>query len=261
MNQALEKHAGLASDAVTVVERLITTGDLSKLSSQDRITYYNGLCRSLGLNPFTRPFEYLTLSGELVLYARKDATEQLRKINNVSITKLECEQDGDLYIVTAHARVGDRADMDVGAVSTKGLHGDALVNARLKAVTKAKRRVTLSICGLGFLDETERETIPGATPAPPAVIVPAEGDESLTLEEETELLRQAARDLCSNLNAAGYQPKWTAVALKTYVNHYFTTTGGLDTLSVPQLRELVQDLTGKLEALNTPAESESEEVF
>ena len=32
----------------------------------------------------------------------------------------------------------------------------------LKAVTKAKRRVTLSICGLGWPDETEVESIPDA---------------------------------------------------------------------------------------------------
>ena len=30
----------------------------------------------------------------------------------------------------------------------------------MKAETKAKRRVTLSICGLGMLDETEVETVP-----------------------------------------------------------------------------------------------------
>jgi hypothetical protein len=32
----------------------------------------------------------------------------------------------------------------------------------MKTVTKAKRRVTLSILGLGMLDESEAETIPGA---------------------------------------------------------------------------------------------------
>src|SRR5690606_24912460 len=37
-----------------------------------------------------------------------------------------------------------------------------LANAYMKAETKAKRRVTLSICGLGWLDETETETIPDA---------------------------------------------------------------------------------------------------
>jgi len=44
------------------------------------------------------------------------------------------------------------------------------------SITKAKRRVTLSICGLGMLDETEVETIPGAVrmdvaeEAPPASV-------------------------------------------------------------------------------------------
>lgn len=38
--------------------------------------------------------------------------------------------------------------------------GDALANALMKAGTKSKRRVTLSIAALGWLDETEVETIP-----------------------------------------------------------------------------------------------------
>jgi hypothetical protein len=39
--------------------------------------------------------------------------------------------------------------------------GDVLANALMKAETKAKRRVTLSLAGLGWLDETELDTIPG----------------------------------------------------------------------------------------------------
>src|SRR5690606_25662498 len=39
------------------------------------------------------------------------------------------------------------------------LKGEALANLRMKAVTKAKRRVTLSICGLGILDESELDTL------------------------------------------------------------------------------------------------------
>jgi hypothetical protein len=42
------------------------------------------------------------------------------------------------------------------------LKGDALANALMRAETKAKRRVTLSLAGLGWLDETEIVTIPGA---------------------------------------------------------------------------------------------------
>jgi ferric iron reductase protein FhuF len=42
----------------------------------------------------------------------------------------------------------------------------------MKAVTKGKRRLTLSLCGLGWLDETEIQTIPDAT----AVIVDDTGE-------------------------------------------------------------------------------------
>src|SRR6202020_1247291 len=46
--------------------------------------------------------------------------------------------------------------------------------AVMKAETKSKRRVTLSICGLGILDETEIETIPESKPAPKLVTAPYE---------------------------------------------------------------------------------------
>ena len=46
-----------------------------------------------------------------------------------------------------------------GAVPIAGLKGEEFANALMKAETKAKRRATLSICGLGVLDETEVETI------------------------------------------------------------------------------------------------------
>jgi len=42
------------------------------------------------------------------------------------------------------------------------MNAEDKANAIMKCETKAKRRVTLSICGLGFLDETEVDSIPGA---------------------------------------------------------------------------------------------------
>lgn len=149
----------------TKIEQVLVNGDLSKLTTEERVSYYQKLCDSLGLNPLTKPFEYITLNGKLQLYARKDATEQLRKIYGVSIGKIDSIQVGDGIIAfKAHAIDGTgRTDEAIGAVSIIGLKGDALANAVMKAETKAKRRVTLSICGLGMLDETELETIPDIT--------------------------------------------------------------------------------------------------
>lgn len=163
-----------------IMESVIIKGDLSKLTPQERSNYYVEVCRSVGLNPLTKPFEYITLNGKLTLYALRACTDQLRSIYEVSVDDLaEAERDG-VFIVTAKVRNGKgRTDMAKGAVTVANLKGDALANAIMKAETKAKRRATLSICGLGFLDETEIETIPAAArqaprPAPVSIVKPTE---------------------------------------------------------------------------------------
>lgn len=156
------------------VERVLIGGDLSKLSEAERLGYYKTVCESLGLNPLTQPFKYINLSGKLTLYATKDATEQLRKIHGVSIERLEKELRDDLYIVTAYAKdATGRMDASTGVVPLGNLKGENLANALMKGETKAKRRVTLSICGLGMLDETEIESISDAK-VPQAALPPAE---------------------------------------------------------------------------------------
>lgn len=166
-----------------IQEKVLVGGDLSKLSPQERLSYLQKICQNLGLDPLTRPFEYIDLQGKLTLYARKDASEQLRKVNNVALEIIESREVGDVYIARARATLpSGRRDESTGAVSifkeegewvqTSGgkkyfkgngkyvkLRTDDYANAIMKAETKAKRRVTLSICGLGFLDESELETI------------------------------------------------------------------------------------------------------
>lgn len=147
----------------TIIENLVVNGDLTSLTPMQRVEYYNKTCNSLGLNPITRPFDYVKLNGKLALYARKDATEQLRKIRKISIVKMDNKKENEIYIVTAYAVDQDgRNDVSTGAVNIKGLQGDALANAMMKAETKAKRRVTLSLAGLGFLDESEVSSIKDA---------------------------------------------------------------------------------------------------
>lgn len=160
---ALQKVENINTHEISVIEQVVMQGDLSKLDPQQRVTYYNSVCKSLGLNPYTRPFDYISLNGKLTLYAKKDATEQLRKLNGISIDRLESKMVDDLYIVTATARTKDgRTDSATGAVTLGHLKGDAKANAIMKAETKAKRRVTLSISGMGWCDETEINSIPTA---------------------------------------------------------------------------------------------------
>ena len=197
MNTMLAERNG-AQAIEEAIENVLIQGDLSKMSAAEKVAYYMRVCESLGLNPYTKPFAYLKLQGTETLYARKDATDQLRKINEVSIVSLTNEMIGDLYVVTATARTPNgRQDSDVGAVPLTGLKGADLANAMLKAVTKAKRRVTLSICGLGMTDESEVESIPGARvvdvstgevtePAPP------EGEQKMVTSAKGKLMQRYA---------------------------------------------------------------------
>lgn len=165
-----------ASPDAQAIESVLIGGDLSRLTAEQRVSYYNTVCQSLGLNPLTKPFAYLKLNGKEILYALKDATEQLRKVHGVSITEISSVQLEDVFVVTAKAQDrGGRTDAATGAVAIGGLKGESLANALMKAETKAKRRATLSICGLGMLDETEIETIPQplTVAAPKRIELPA----------------------------------------------------------------------------------------
>lgn len=143
------------------IEKILITGDLKPLSPEARVQYYNAVCTSLGLNPLTRPFDYLNLNNKLVLYARKDCADQLRRLYGVSVVPpLVSRTVDNVYIVEATVKdATGRTDIGTGAVNIASLKGENLANAIMKAETKAKRRATLSLIGLGMLDETEIETI------------------------------------------------------------------------------------------------------
>lgn len=149
-----------------LAEQVVIKGDLTKLTEDQRMAYYSEVCRSLGLNPMTRPFEYITLNGKLTLYTTRAAADQLRSIHGISIDRVDKATEEGVFIVTVtgHDRTG-RTDTEMGAVPIKGLAGDNLANAMLKALTKAKRRLTLSLAGLGMTDESEVGSIPSAVPA------------------------------------------------------------------------------------------------
>lgn len=165
------------------VESALVEGDLGRLTPEQRITYYEKVCDSVGLNPLTKPFAYIRLNGKLTLYAKRDAAEQLRAINGISITKMETEQRGDIYIVRAYAEDSEgRTDVASGAVDLSRKSGEALANAYMKAETKAKRRVTLSMGGLGWLDETEVADIPNGAAEPVSY---QEAEQPAQLEEST----------------------------------------------------------------------------
>lgn len=157
---AITQDTGITIEAL---ESILVDGNLDKLTPAQRLDYYAATCKSLGLNPLTKPFSYIRIDGKTTLYPLKETTDQLRKLNSISVRITAREMFEESYVVTAVATLGDgRTDESTGAVCMTGLRGADHSNALMKAETKAKRRVTLSISGLGMLDESEIDSIAGA---------------------------------------------------------------------------------------------------
>jgi hypothetical protein len=120
----------------------------------------------MGLDPYTKPFDLLRLNGKEILYCTRSGTQQLNKLHKVShtITSRDTNAEAGVYIVTSKASLPDgRCTESIGAVNIAGLKGEAYANAIMKAETKAKRRATLDLLGLGVIDESEAESIPNAS--------------------------------------------------------------------------------------------------
>jgi hypothetical protein len=239
--------ADVPSDPGALLERVVIAGDLARLTPAQRVSYYRSVCDSLGLNPLTRPFDYLTLNGRLVLYATRTATDQLRASRGISVQIVSREMltDAGLYVVTARATSRDgRTDEAVGAVSIAGLRGEALANALMKAETKAKRRVTLSVAGLGWLDESEADSVPGAR----AVAVDREtGEITGEVVDHRERPQPVRRDAAAAPVDSQDSPdeltpeRWEAIATTLRANHL--TKGQLVAYVAEELGDEAQGLT------------------
>jgi len=161
-----------STTAAAALERLVIQGDMSKLQPMDRVIFYRAVCQATGLNPLTRPFDYLTLQGKLILYPNKGCAEQLRQIHGVRVVSMtKPEVDKEERLVSVHVVLEDkygRRDEDFAYLPLdqevwsgpegqrrkvlEEAKGVDLANLKMKVQTKAKRRSTLSLCGLGAVD-------------------------------------------------------------------------------------------------------------
>ncbi len=156
------------------LERMVKgEGDLAVLTPAQRAALYKRVCERLGLDPTTYPLQYLWVrasdGGErLILYLNKDGAAQLRKVHKVSTRLVDHRYIPEVgaYVAVVEASTPDgRVEVETGAVSVRGGSSNDVANALMHAITKAKRRATIAIVGVGFLDETEALSIPDAHPA------------------------------------------------------------------------------------------------
>jgi hypothetical protein len=167
----------MSETSLSPIESALVAGDLSKLSEEQRVQYYLARCEAANLDPRSQPFDYIKRDGRLRLYANASAADQIAARRSLNIDILSREMtEGDIYEVVVRVReTGGRSTENVSCLYVGNLRGEALADARMKNVTKGRRRTILAHCGLGSLDEGEAEPLAGtvqveAAPAAPPVV-------------------------------------------------------------------------------------------
>jgi len=150
-----------ARTGARALDSIVLRGDLSGLGPAERAAFYTQMCEGLGLNPHAQPFAFLRLNGKEILYATRGATDQLAAMHRVTREIIDGPKVIDLagtklvYAVCKASLPGGRFETATATVPLRDLE-----TVLMKVETKAKRRATLSLLGLGVLDELEVESIP-----------------------------------------------------------------------------------------------------
>jgi hypothetical protein len=148
-----------------VVEQLIR-GDVSSVPREALLRYVFTFCERVGISPLAVPFSLMKTQRGMQLVANRNFYDAVASKYTVS---RECVGEGffegtKLYFTRYRATTPDgRVTEDMALVDTAGLNGNDLANAIMKAHTKGRNRVTRAHLGFPFPDETEAETVPGAS--------------------------------------------------------------------------------------------------
>lgn len=135
--------------------------DLERLSEEQRQEYYLAACEYMQVPPELNVLAFHWMdhgdgARNLVLYAKKGATDIIRKNLGISVIDLKKEVgNGEVTWVAKGQNKEGRTEMSSGSKSVEGLRGRELESAVMWAQTKALRRMTLQFVGGGILDETE----------------------------------------------------------------------------------------------------------
>jgi len=175
-----------------ILGQLITKGNLAMLSEQNRIDYYYMMCDRYGLDPLSKPYDYITTTPKdgppvISLYPNTRAAAQMRANQGISVSITSRELLGDVYMVTAKAirRDGTHEECSGCVPIYPNMTLQAKANAYMKAETAARRRATIAACGMADSegDVTPAEIKDGAL-EPSAEVLEGEVMETTPLSKQ-----------------------------------------------------------------------------
>ena len=217
MEQDAEAEALVRSQ---VVSSIVLRGDLSGLTETQLTRYYASLCESLSLDVRYKPFDLILFNGKKVLYANRACTDMLAERHGITREVIDgprfVELDKTKAIICI-ARVTSPSGRQETATAV--VPATDPINGMMKCETKAKRRATLAILGLGLLDHTELETIPGIKLPQDAsqtvVDAPSVSRDPLDVAEDMARILRDEKSLSRADKMARWQTLCTSVSIAT----------------------------------------------
>lgn len=245
-----DARAGRAhADVSDEVALALAEGNLASLTGAQKAQAVRALCAAADLPVALTPILFLPAQGgKLVPYITAAGSNTIRNARHISVVILSRERMDGMYIVTARATTPDgRTDEATGVVPIDGLRGVELANAMMRGETKAKRRATISLCGLGIADESELD---GIRATGPSQSVNVETGEVIEAKGSLADFSARASDIEPEHPAPRRpsQPKTETPALAM-----FRAIG--NRLTDEQIKSLVWWLTGEMSTRDLPPEA------
>lgn len=137
------------------IETALMRSDFGALSHEQRAYILYKKCEAMGISIWLQPYTWGTIEGKLTPVPLKGLFQQLRENRGLVIDKIEEEfkDAAGIYIVRCYGHVGQRQDMGIGIVGVKGLTGDPLANAMMKAHCVPLSSEILTRTGFKFHDQ------------------------------------------------------------------------------------------------------------
>jgi len=181
MRQRLAEQLELAVEDLTddAAAQLLTGGNLAVLPAKVRTAYYLWRCRQMGLDPLSKPFDIIETTDrsgvkKSVLYANRGAGDQLRlppgprrgigMVDFAPGEPIRIDRTADMLTIWVRGKELETGREEINCASTfigASGAGDGLARAIDKTMTKAIRRLTMSMTASGMIDETEKDLVQG----------------------------------------------------------------------------------------------------
>lgn len=147
-------------DSKIIISLLGGNGDISNHTYSEKKAIIIQICNSLGLRYETNPihiYKRHDVGGEFI-YVTKEGCAQLRHIYNININNIYVPKiiNNVLIVKASGENIYGRKSTELGSIFlSKEIKDEKLSWAILTATTKAKRRLTLCLSGLGLLADIE----------------------------------------------------------------------------------------------------------